>query len=146
MELDKCGKVSDHIFLKWWETGVFSLCPSLLFTLLFCCSFLLMPLLCTGMGYPRATPPRGLYLLCSRARPAALALVSLPLRLHSRFLLLHFLKFCFFPTEAPHTLLMVPKERSICLSEAEGHEEEPILSILCGNTTHEPTVAVPENQ
>lgn len=80
--------------------------------------------------------PFGLYLLCHGAPPVALTLFSLPLCVHSRHLSLHFLFFFFF-TEAPHTLLMVPRERSICPSEVEGDREEPILSVLSRNTKYE---------
>lgn len=37
---------------------------------------------------------------------------------------------------------MVPKERSICPSEVEGHEEETILSALSGDTKYELSVCL----
>lgn len=87
---------------KWWETVAFSLCHSLLLTLSCCWSFFPVPFFCTGTGYPWATFPSGLYLLCCGAPPVALTLFSLPLCLHSRHLLLHFFLFFFFYRGTTH--------------------------------------------
>lgn len=54
--------------------------------------------------------------------------------------------FFFLTPGALHMFLVVPKKRSICPSEAEGHQKKPIPSALSGNTKYELTVTVSENQ
>lgn len=127
---------------KWRETVAFSLCHSLLLILFFCCSFSPVPFLCTGMAYPWATFPSGLYLLCCGAPPVALTLFSLPLCLHYRHLLLHFFNFLFFffLSQRHHThCWWSPKEEAFVLLNLRDIRKSPscLLYLETQNTNQQ---------